>query len=209
MTLPDLKHSHSQIIHSIRNTQNTETYLYQRLKQIMQKNPVDEDEKRKILSHIKELQVTRETQFDILQQLFQKHNGMLNAEKEEIGNSIEMIDVVNDELKFMKEELKDLKYNHMKKKREVEIERYEQLKYAGMLKTVKFIAYVLGFSLIFHLVGKQFLPGSVVRWGTAVTIIIILLRIIYFVYDMYRRDNIYYDKYNFGGNYTQMKEKTQ
>lgn len=80
-------------------------------------------------------------------------------------------------------------------KRMIEIGRYEQRRYEVRIDLMKYIGVAIAALFVIQLAKRYFLPQSAATGLTIAVVVVISIKIIYSVYDMYIRDSINYDQY--------------
>ena len=167
----------------------------------------DNQEKKNVVEQIRKLQTTRSTLYDSLISMYKKKTSVVQDDKFEIENGVKMINIINDELQYMKSKINTEEMNQEYKKRTTKIENYEQKRYRIILNLLKICTYMIIAVIVIMIAQKFILPDSFAVFLYIIALSIGSISIVFRLYDMSIRNNIYFDKYdwNINDNYEEGK----
>ena len=108
------------------------------------------------------------------------------------------IDYLNDktsEVANLQNQASQLEQENAVNSRMVDIGRYEQRRYSVRFDLLKYIGMGIIALFLVQIAKRYFLPQSAATALTVGISVLIVIKIMYSVYDMYIRDSLYYDKY--------------
>ena len=188
-----LNNKHAKIIKDLQELQAVETYLFTKIQEAASGNQENEEQK-KISTHIEKLARTRTTLLKELQNLYTSANDNVNEASSILGNQTIMAQQLNEEIKKSKLKEKRLIAEKNNKQRLAQIGEYEYSKNTEHKTILKIIVYGSFFVLFFiFLNAKEILP----QFLTKIFVVVILLQIIKKMYWNFKRDNIDYSKFRF------------
>lgn len=206
------KSQHSQpefqkLVDAIHSVQQNEKYLYNRVSQINSAPVYDNQEKNNVVEQIRKLQTTRSTLYDSLISMYKQKTSAIQNDNFEIENGVKMINIINDELQYMKSKIDTEEMNQEYKKRTTEVENYEQKRYRFILNLLKIFVYMVIAVIVIMVAHKLILPDPIAVFLYIIALSIGSISIVFRIYDMSIRNNLYFDKYdwNINDNYEEGK----
>lgn len=193
-----LREKHVDLIKNIKELQEIEKYMFQNLQRIEGGGSNDSQEQQEIVQKINELSTMRIGLFNQLKGMYNNNQGELNSSRRQLANEISVVGVVENELNRLKNNISVLEDQKNNKIRMVEIGNYESDRYNAHIGIMKI---VVGCSLV--VLGASYLLQSGFISSNVSSGIIILTGAYAFItiatkaYDMYLRNNIDYNKYDF------------
>lgn len=197
----------NKVVNAIHSVQQNEKYLYNRVSQINSDPVYDHQEKKNVIEQIRKLQTTRSTLYDSLISMYKKKTSVIEDDNFEIENGVKMINIINDELKYMKSKIDAEEMNQEHKKRTTEVENYEQKRYRFILNLLKIFTYMIVAVIVIMVAQTLILPDPIAVFLYIIVLSIGIISIVFRIYDMSIRNNIYFDKYdwNINNNYEEGK----
>jgi len=191
---------YNRIINAIHSIQQNEKYMYDRISQINSAPVYDGQEKKNIIYQIKKLQVTRNTLYTTLMNMYVDKSNGIKEDTFELKNGVKMVKMLNEELDSIKNTIDEFESNEQKKERITQIRNYEQKKYRFILNLLKITAYLFASILGIILCQYFFLPQQIAVVLYIIVISVGIISIVYRLYDMNMRNNINFDKYDWSYN---------
>lgn len=194
------------IMSNIRSLQNKEEKLYSHLN----KYSNNDVEKNKIIDDINNLSNERVELYNILENNSLFMQNLVETGKNDLKNNKITLEIIENELTHIKKRYNGIKSGHINKLRMVEINTYYSKKYKAYGDLMKVIIMICIPILILSILSnKNIIPSSIAR---GVSIFIILIASVYIItqmYDLYIRNNMNYDEYDFSFDAKQqLKEDT-
>jgi hypothetical protein len=194
------------IMGNIRSLQNKEEKLYSDLN----KYGISDTAKNKIVDDINKLSNERIELYNILENNSLFMQNLVETAKNDLKNEKITLEIIEDELSNIKDKYNGIKSGHINKLRMVEINTYYSKKYKAYGNLMKIIIMICVPVLILSILSnRDLLPSSITR---GVSIFIILIGTFYIMtkmYDLYIRNNMNYDQYDFSFDANeQLKEDT-
>lgn len=199
------KQSTEKFIKDIENLQNLEQYLINLLN-----NPnLTSEEKNEILEKISGLTAMRMKLYENLSSLTGSLGNNINSADMIIFDQKRSIGVMENELNRLKTDMADMDQKNLNKLRMIQINNYFSKRYENHTKVLKLVLlFVMLFSLLYLLKNKGLLPDIVFT----ILLYILVALCVYFVgkglIDMWTRDNMNYDEYDWMFNTKSAPSKT-
>lgn len=195
---PDSKYN--RIINAIHSIQQNEKYMYDRISKINAAPVYDSQEKQNVIDQLKQLQVTRNTLYNTLMDMYKNKSNTMKEDNFELKNGVKMVKMLNEELDTIKDNIDKLEADEQKKERVTQIKNYEQKKYRFILNLLKIVAYLFLSIFVIVLCQYFFLPQPIAVFLYIIVVSIGMVSILYRLYDMNMRNNINFDKYDWSYN---------
>ena len=194
------------IMENIRSLQNKEEKLYSDLN----KYGISDIAKNQIVDDINKLSNERVELYNILENNSLFMQNLVETSKKDLKNEKITLEIIEDELSNIKEKYNSIKSGHINNLRMVEINTYYSKKYKAYSDLMKMIIMIcIPVLFLSILSNKNLLPSSVTRGVSIFIVLIGTFYIITRVYDLYIRNNMNYDQYDFSFDANQkLKEDT-
>jgi len=192
-----LKEKHEDVVNNIKELQEIEKFMFQNLRKI-QGTSDTAIQQREILSKINNLSSVRLELFSQLKNMYNTNQGELDSTRKQLSDQIATVGVVENELNRVKENINILETEKNNKLRMVEIGNYESARYGShidIMKTLVFCSVIILISSV--LFKKNILPQHISSLIILSSLAYGVVYIVYAVYDLYRRDNMDFNKFNF------------
>ena len=185
-----------QTLQNIEQLQQMEKNLYAQLESISA-NSGNANEQEKIIKRINELSEMRMNMFKSLTGMYDSLLQNVSETRVGLVDQITVVGVVENELNNAKSNLNNLQDAKNNKMRMVEINTYYGQRYQAHTSVMKLIIMITIPLLILAILRKkQLIPSSIASGLTTIILIIGGFLFIRRVYDLYTRDNMNYDEYN-------------
>lgn len=196
-----------KVVNAIHVVQQNEKYLYNRVSQINADPVYDNQEKNNVVEQIRKLQTARSTLYDSLISMYKQKTNDIHDDNFEIENGVKMINIINGELQDMKSKIDTEEMDQEFKKRTTEVENYEQKRYRFILNLLKIFVYMIIAVIVIMIAQKLILPDPIAVFLYIIALSIGSISIVFRIYDMNTRNNLYFDKYdwNINDNYEEAK----
>jgi hypothetical protein len=193
-----LTEKHTQTQSAIKNLQQIEETMHKNLKQAkVSQNPAGEQQE--LLGHIGKLSAIRENLFKDLKLEYDEALAKQGGAASTAGTQSAMINNTEKRLNKMKGDLGNAEEVRENRKRMIQIGDYEFSRYEKHKSLMKIIAFTaLGIIISVFLLKKQIVPQTLAKAGIVASGAIGLIFLVYQVVDMWYRNNMDYNKYNFG-----------
>lgn len=191
---------YQQIMDALHSVQQNERYMYDRIRQINMAPVFDSQEKQNVIEQIRKMQLTRKALYTSLIEKYNQTNKVIEENEFEIKNGVKMIHMINEELDQIKNEIDEMDMIENRKERMTQVKNYEWKRYHSILNVLKIVAYILLSTTVTMFLQWTILPSSIAWFLYTMIISIGLISILYRIYDMNMRNNIYFDKYDFTYN---------
>jgi hypothetical protein len=197
---------YSIIMNNIRTLQTKEEQLYSDLN----KYSTSDATKNKIVDDINNLSNERIELYNILENNSLFMQNLVETSKNDIKNEKVTLEIIEGELSNIKEKYNGIKNGHINKLRMVEINTYYSKKYKAYSNIMIIIIVICIPILILAILAKKGLLHSNITSGISMFIILIgSFYIVTRIYDLYIRNNMNYDQYDFSFDANQqLKEDT-
>lgn len=196
----DSRKDYQDIIDALHSVQQNERYMYDRIRQINMAPVFDSQEKWNVLEQIRKMQITRKALYTSLIEKYNQRNKVIDENEFEIKNGMKMVHMVNEELEQIKNEINEMEMVENRKERMTQVKNYEWKRYHYILNILKIVAYILLSITVIMFLQWIILPSSIAWFSYATILSIGFISIIYRIYDMSLRNNMYFDKYDFTYN---------
>jgi len=196
--LEKLTEKHQQIQSGIKNLQNIEEGLFKNLEKA-KKTQGSQSEQQELLNHIGKLSAVREQLFKDLKVEYEKQLNNTLGGSEKLGTQTAMLNNTEKQLNKLKTNLGKAQRVRANRKRMIQIGDYEFQRYGEQKELMKIIAFTgLGIIISVALLKKEIVPKPFAQAGIVASGAIGSIFLIYQLIDMWYRDNMDYNKYNFG-----------
>lgn len=196
----DSRKEYQEIIDALHSVQQNERYMYDRIRQINTAPGFDIQEKNNIINQIRKMQLTRKALYTSLIEKYNQRNKALEGNEFELKNGVKMVRMVNEELDQIKNEIDEMDMIENRKERMTQVRNYQWKRYHSILNVLKIVAYLLLSIAVIMFLQWIVLPSSIAWFMYTIVTSIGIGTIIYRIYDMNMRNNIYFDKYDFTYN---------
>lgn len=206
MTQEGSQDYYSIIMNNIRSLQKREEKLYSELN----KYGLSDQAKNQIIAKINNLSNERIELYNILENNSLFMQNLVKNSEQDLKNKNITIGIIENELSDIKDKYNSIKSGHINKLRMVEINTYYSKKYKAYGELMKTIIIICIPILILSVLSNiNILSVNITR---SISIFIVLVGALYImtrVYDLYSRNNMDYDEYDFPFNSSQeLKEST-
>ena len=193
-----LTEKHTQTQSAIKNLQQIEERMHKNLKQAkVAQNPAGEQQE--LLGHIGKLSAIRENLFKDLKLEYDEALAKQSSGASKAGSQSALINNTEKQLNKMKTNLGNAETVRENRKRMIQIGDYEFSRYEEHKSLMKIIAFTaLGVIISVFLLKKKVVPDMYAQAGIVASGAIGFIFLIYQVIDMWYRNNMDYNKYNFG-----------
>lgn len=191
---------YNRIINAIHSIQQNEKYMYDRISKINSAPVYDNQEKQNVIDQLKQLQVTRNTLYKTLMDMYKTKSNSIKEDNFELKNGVKMVKMLNEELDTIKDNIDKLEAEEQKKERVTQMKNYEQKKYRFILNLLKIVAYLFASILVIVLCQYFFLPQPIAVFLYIIVVSLGMVSILYRLYDMNVRNSINFDKYDWSYN---------
>ena len=187
-----LQERNQQVLNNISQLQGQERTLYSSLDDVT----LSSEQKQQIINKINEISQMRTNLYASLKDTYSFYQKNVSASKNTLGQSIEAIDILENELnqaKIRLNLLEDQKYNKL---RLVEINTYYGKRYnahSGLMKTIVIIC--IPITILTILANKGILPPKLYAFLMGLILILGILSIGSQLIDISSRDNMNWDEY--------------
>ena len=193
-----LTEKHIQTQSAIKNLQQIEETMHKNLKQSkIAQNPAGEQQE--LLGHIGKLSAIRENLFKDLKLEYDEALAKQSSGASQASTQSTLINNTEKQLNKMKTNLGNAEEVRENRKRMIQIGDYEFNRYEEHKSLMKIIAFTaLGIIISVFLLKRQIVPEMYAQAGIVASGAIGFIFLIYQVIDMWYRNNMDYNKYNFG-----------
>jgi hypothetical protein len=187
-----LQERNQQVLYNISQLQGQERTLYSSLDDVT----LSSEQKQQIINKINEISQMRTNLYASLKDTYSFYQKNVSASKNTLGQSMEAIDILENELnqsKIRLNLLEDQKYNKL---RLVEINTYYGKRYkahSGLMKTIVIIC--IPIIILTILANKEILPPKLYAFLMGIILILGILSIGTQLIDISSRDNMNWDEY--------------
>ena len=194
----EMDQSQDQTIRNIQELQQMEKDLYKKLDTSVSGEAVSKEESKKIINRINELSLLRQNLFKSLRNMYSLlRNNVTNA-RQNLVNDMTNIGIVEKELNNAKRQIEVLQTQKNNKLRMVEINKYYSSNYQNHSNIMKIIILTcIPILIISFIHNKGFLSDNISNLLISLALGIGLIYLFFQVKDIYFRDNMNYDEYNF------------
>ena len=196
--LEKLTEKHQQIQSGIKNLQNIEEGLFKNLEKA-KKTQGTQSEQQELLNHISKLSAVREQLFKDLKIEYEKQLKSTLGGNDKLGTQTAMLNNTETQLNKLKGDLGKAQQVRANRKRMIQIGDYEFQRYGEHKELMKIIAFTsLGIIISVALLKKEIVPKPFAQAGIVASGAAGSVFLIYQLIDMWYRNNMDYNKYNFG-----------
>ena len=187
-----LQERNQQVLNNISQLQGQEITLYNSLDDVN----LTSEQKQQIINKINEISQMRTNLYASLKDTYSFYQKNVSASKNTLGQSMEAIDILENELNQSKIKLnllEDQKYNKL---RLVEINTYYGKRYnahSGLMKTI--VIMCIPIIILTILVNKEILPSKIYAFLMGLILLIGIISIGRQLIDIGSRDNMNWDEY--------------
>jgi len=189
----NLQERNDKLLNNIKTLQTTEMKLYASL----ENQQLTYDQKQQIIDQINKTSQTRINMYAVLKDSYSNYQENVSTSRNTLNDQMVAIDVIENELNNSKRRLNYLQEEKSNKLRLVGINTYYGKQYNAhkeIMKTVVFIC--IPVLILTILANKGILPGQVNLLLSGIIIIIGSILIGYKIIDLFNRDNMNFDEYN-------------
>lgn len=194
-----LNEKHQNTLKSIQQLQEVEKYMFQNLQRLNNEGG-DAIAEAEAIQKINDLTESRIGLFNQLKDVYTSTQEELNDDRRVLANQLAMTKMVEGELNNIKGNIDALKKNKNNKLRLVEIGEYESKRYNAHIEIMKIISVAAAVILLASILHQQGISPALVTTGVivlamAVSLIMIIMKVV----DLYQRNNMNFDQYDFAG----------
>ena len=190
----NLQERNQQVLNNISQLQEQEQKLYNSLEDVS----LSSEEKQQIINKINEISQIRMNLYAGLKDMYGFYQNNVAASRTTLGQSMEAINILEDELNRSKERLNMIEDQKSNKMRMVEINTYYGKQYnshSQLMKTIVFMCIPL--IILAVLANRGILPTNVYVFLSGIVVIIGVFIIGAQLIDLSNRDNMNWDEYDF------------
>jgi hypothetical protein len=189
----NLQERNDKLLNNIKALQTTEMKLYNSL----ENQQLTFDQKQQIIDQINKISQMRINMYAILKDSYSNYQQNVSTSRNTLNDQIVAIDVIENELNNSKRRLNYLQEEKSNKLRLVGINTYYGKQYNAHKEVMKTVVYVcIPVLILTILANKGILPGQLNLLLSGVIIIIGCILIGYQIIDLFNRDNMNFDEYN-------------
>lgn len=198
--ISNLRNRHDTLVEEIKQLQEVERAMYQNLEAELMKGNENEQVvvQEQITARIEDLKSVRISLLSQLKGFYNDAREKLRSNKYSLSDQLTFLQVVEDELDQARENIQKMKGEKNNRIRLVQIGTYEQKRYQSYIKVLKYIILFAVISMVLYMAIER---GLIPRAMSGILAVVIGLLAVYFilgnVYDINRRDNFDFDKYQF------------
>jgi hypothetical protein len=186
-------------IEQIQKLQDLEKYMYENIE-----NTKDNTKNVEVVNKINELSDMRINLFNSLKNMYENSQKELTRDRINLKDQVAVVGIIEQELNKTKKNVNNLKADKFNKLRLVQIGNYETQRYDSYIKIMKYLVYTSLALIALFFINNRFygiIPPSVTGLVTIIIIATGIIMVGYQLYDIMRRDDLYFEKYNWGGSY--------
>jgi len=194
------ENAQQQTLNSIQSLQNLEKQLYADLEKLSAKNASSESQQL-VINKINDISKTRIALFQQLQASYLTLQDNVSDKRNDLVDQLALVKIVENELDNAKSQINTLKNSNTNNLRMTEINTYYSKKYAAHSKIMKFIILFCIPLLVLAILSKRYIISPYI--AKFIGIFIVIFGVFYIgpmILDLYRRNNMVYDEYNFPFN---------
>ena len=196
--LEKLTEKHQQIQTGIKNLQQVEEGIFKNLEKA-KKTQGSQTEQQELMNHITQLSSVRSQLFKDLKKEYDQTLKQTLGGGDKLGTQTAMLNNTEQQLNKLKGDLGKAQEVRANRKKMIEIGEYEFRRYGEHKELMKIIAFTaLGIIVGVGLLKKEVVPKPVAQAAIVASGAIGLIFLIYQLIDMWYRDNMDYNKYEFG-----------
>ena len=196
--LEKLTEKHQQIQTGIKNLQQVEEGIFKNLEKA-KKTQGSQTEQQELMNHITQLSSVRSQLFKDLKKEYDQTLKQTLGGGDKLGTQTAMLNNTEQQLNKLKGDLGKAQEVRANRKKMIEIGEYEFRRYGEHKELMKIIAFTaLGIIISVALLKKEVVPKPFAQAGIVASGAIGSIFLIYQLIDMWYRNNIDYNKYNFG-----------
>jgi len=184
------------ILNSIKQLQEIEMKLFESLETCSSNNNCKDEDL--IMKEINTIGNQRKDLFKIIIDLYENMSDRVKQSRQDLVNQLQVAGVMEEQLNNTKKNINLLKSDNHNKLRMVEINTYYSKNFKASIKLMKLIIVVCVILLILAILGKKdYIGVNIVRGASSLVLLIGTIMILASIYDIYRRDNMVFDEYDF------------
>ena len=188
-----LQESNEQVLKNISQLQNQEKELYNSLDDVT----LSYEQKRMIINRINQIYQIRMNLYDSLKDIFYFYNQNVDASNTTLAQSIEAVNILEDELKETKIKMGLIDEETNTKQRLVEINTYYGKRYNAYSKLMKTIVFIcIPIIILAVLANKGILPANIYMILSVIILVIGSILLGLQIIDISNRDDMNWDEYN-------------
>ena len=203
MTSSNIKfteNAQQQTLISIQSLQNLEKELYSNLEKLSAENASSEMQQI-IINRINDISQTRIALFQQLQAMYLTQQESVSDKRNELVDQLTLVNIVEGELDNAKSQINTIKDSNANNLRMTEINTYYSKRYKAHSKIMKYIILLCIPLLVLALLSKRYIITSDMAKILGTIIIIVgIYFILPLIVDLYYRDNMVFDEYQFPFN---------
>ena len=185
--------SNQQVLINISQLQNQEKELYNRLDDVT----LSYDQKRMIIDRINQIYQIRMNLYDSLKDMFSYYNQNINASNTTLSQSIDAVNVLEDELNNTKIKMGLIDEVTNSKQRLVEINTYYGKRYSAYSKLMKTIVFIcIPIIILAFLANKGIIPTNIYMILCVIIFVIGAVLLGLQLIDISNRDDMNWDEYD-------------
>lgn len=189
----NLQERNDKLLNNIKTLQTTEMKLYASL----ENQQLTYDQKQQIIDQINKTSQMRINMYALLKDSYSNYQENVSTSRNTLNDQMVAIDVIENELNNSKRRLNYLQEEKSNKLRLVGINTYYGKKYNAHKEIMKTVVYVcIPILILTILANKGILPGQVNLLLSGIIIIIGAILIGYQIIDLFNRDNMNFDEYD-------------
>jgi uncharacterized membrane protein YgcG len=199
--MPDLSTESitTETIGDIQNLQSVESELFTALETGINSGTLSADQQTKLVEQINNISNMRMSLYGNINSLFQQNQAGVSNIENVMGQQLDTILIVENELNDAKAKLQELEDEKNNKIRLVEINTYYSEKYNNTTEIMQFIVFIsVIFIILSILVKKSILPADIYKVLVIVIAVISIIILWYKIIYVVNRDNMNYDEFNWG-----------
>ena len=223
MSSPNMKledNAQKQTLNSIKSLQNLEKELYLKLGKLPSEN-ANQDQRQIVINRINDISQTRISLFQQLNSMYLSINHEIENKQNDLIDQVIIVNTIEDELKISKNAMNKIDKNNIENKNSIknknndnlrmtEINTYYSKRYKAHYKIILNIIYLCIPLLVLALLNKRYLISSTVTNILGGFIFLFgLFLILPQVADLYFRNNMVFDEYDFPFDSTNSPDVTE
>jgi hypothetical protein len=188
-----LQESNKQVLINISQLQNQEKELYKSLDDVT----LSYDQKRMIIDRINQIYQIRMNLYDSLKDMFSYYNQNVDSSNTTLNQSIEAVNILEDELNNTKIKMGLIDELENSKQRLVEINTYYGKRYNAYSKLMKTIVFIcIPIIIVAFLANKGIIPANIYNILYVIILVIGVVLLGLQLIDISNRDDMNWDEYN-------------
>jgi uncharacterized membrane protein (DUF485 family) len=186
-----------QTTRDIQTLQNIKSELFNSLENNLINNNLTNEEQESIINKINEVSIMIKNLYNNLTSQYSFFQNNLSSSKNLLNNQVQAEKIANERLEVLKIQMSEINNNNQNKARLVEINTYYQKQYNAYATVMIYILIICVFIFIVGLFYKFNLLNDKLYSGLLSFILFIgLIFVFKKIYDIYSRDNMNFDEFN-------------